>query len=117
MALQKEITTKHLNTGNYWSVQSSQTNKVGTDGDKNYRINGNLSLFKDQAAYEAGATAMDNATFSYLLTPTEIASDTIAIVYTKITESIMTGEGEYATETNLLTCNAGQIGFQDAISV
>jgi hypothetical protein len=81
MAIQKEKTLKSGVTGNYWRITSVTIDR------QNLTVIGQIALFRDKAASDAGMRPMPLVkTFKFPLVMSEIAPPTnlIAYVYVKI---------------------------------
>ena len=115
MHIRKSIVTNYGVSAEAWQLNGVTFKPEGN----NVVATGNLSLWADLTALEAGKAIIDNCTFSYtfpmdaeILPELPPVMEMSYLLYTKIMESIMSDEEE-PKETNLLSCNAGQIGFQD----
>jgi hypothetical protein len=108
MALQKTIKTNYGVNANYLKITNISLSFNG-----HCKASGDLSLYLNQNARQDEANILDNFKFSYDLSEAEAIGDLRAILYIKITESILSDD----LETNLLSGNIGQIGFQEAENV
>ena len=81
MAIQKEKTLTNGAVGNYWRITTIFIDR------QNLRIVGNIALFKDPAASNAGSPPLGaEKSFSFPFTMAEFAAapNAIAFIYTKI---------------------------------
>ena len=111
MKIQKQITTGFGVSADFWHINDISICKL----DSTYKVCGNISLYLNEAAFLAGSSLIDNATFSYNdLTEAEVNGNVRSVVGAKITASSLV-DGE---ETNLFqTSHSGVVSFQDAVII
>lgn len=112
MYLKNQIITKHLIVAGVWDIRGVTTSSYKQGEVKLYRCSGNIHLWDSVDAMNQDATLLDNCRFIYDgFTEEEIDGDTLAAIIGRIMDSVPDTDGN---ETNLLPCNAGFVGFQDA---